>query len=103
MADKYVESRNRATAKYTRSHYDSGNVKLPKGTHDRIRATGSTVNGFISRAVLAALDAPQAGGDLVAVSLPADLVARAREYGAPEDLAREGLASILAEYDAGVR
>lgn len=103
MADKYVESRNRATAKYTKSHYDSGNVKLPKGTHDRIRATGSTVNGFISRVVLAALDAPQAGGDTVPVSLPADLVRQAERYGRPEDLAREGLASILAEYDAGLR
>ena len=34
-------------------------VLLPKGTADRIRATGSPVSGYIAAATLAALERPQ--------------------------------------------
>ncbi len=37
--------------KYTKEHYDRVSVTLPKGTKERIKATGKTVNGFITTAV----------------------------------------------------
>lgn len=46
----------KATAKYERENYDKILLRLPKGTKDRIQATGSTVNGFIVRAVLEKLE-----------------------------------------------
>lgn len=49
-----------ATKRYQDKAYDSIHLLLPKGTKDRIKATGSTVNGFINRAVLQALDNAQA-------------------------------------------
>lgn len=36
--------------------YDRVSVTLPKGTRERIRATGESINGFIIRSVLADLD-----------------------------------------------
>lgn len=40
-----------ATKRYQDRVYDSIHLLLPKGTKDRIKATGETVNGFINRAV----------------------------------------------------
>lgn len=45
-----------ATKRYESKTYDSIRLLLPKGTKDRIKATGYSVNGFISKAVLNALD-----------------------------------------------
>lgn len=47
----------RATAKYEQENYDKVLLRLPKGTKDRIKATGNTVNGFIVKAVLERLAA----------------------------------------------
>jgi len=52
-----------ATRRYESQNYDIVRVLLPVGTKDRIKATGSTVNGFIVRAVQAALDNVQAVPD----------------------------------------
>ena len=41
-----------ATRRYEAKNNDVIRLLLPKGTKDRIKATGSTVNGFINRAVL---------------------------------------------------
>lgn len=41
---------------YETNNYDRVLVRFPKGTKDRITATGATVNGFTVRAVLQALD-----------------------------------------------
>ena len=43
------------TTRYEAEHYDNVLLRLPRGTKDRIQATGDTVNGFVVRAVLAAL------------------------------------------------
>lgn len=43
-------------ANYEAANYDKVLVRLPHGTKDRIQATGDSVNGFIVRAVLSALD-----------------------------------------------
>lgn len=45
-----------ATAKWESKAYDKVLVRLPRGTKAAIVATGATVNGFIVRAVQAALD-----------------------------------------------
>jgi len=52
-----------ATAKWENKAYDKVLVRLPRGTKAAIVATGSTVNGFIVRAVQAALDNVQAATD----------------------------------------
>jgi len=46
-----------ATKRYQDKAYDSVHLLLPKGTKDRIKATGETVNGFINRAVEDRLEA----------------------------------------------
>ena len=48
-----------ATQRYEAANYDNVRVLLPRGTKDRIKATGATVNGFINRAVLEKLDTIQ--------------------------------------------
>lgn len=104
MADKYVEARNRATAKYTAAHYDTGNYKLPKGTKERIRATGETVNGFIVRAVAERLgDLPGETPQAVPVLVPREIWEALREYGEPVDLLTSGALAILEECRAGLR
>lgn len=50
------EAKVKANKRYEDKAYDRLSVLLPKGTKDRITATGSTVNGYISSVVLAALD-----------------------------------------------
>ena len=56
-----TEARIRANKKYQDKAYDRLSVLLPKGTKDRILTTGATINGFISAAVLAALDEYEQG------------------------------------------
>lgn len=41
---------------HIKNNYDRVSVTLPKGTKEKIAATGETVNGFINRVVAAALD-----------------------------------------------
>ena len=45
------EAKKRANAKYDKKAYDSILVKFPKGTKEKIKETGQTVNGFIVQAV----------------------------------------------------
>jgi len=50
------KAEQRATEKYKKSNYDRVNVLLPKGTKEKIQATGETVNGFINKAVAERLE-----------------------------------------------
>lgn len=45
-----------ATRRYEAKHNDIVRVLFPKGTKDRIKLTGDTVNGFIVKAVLSRLE-----------------------------------------------
>lgn len=45
-----------ATERYAKKNYDRVLVKFPKGTKEKIQATGETVNGFIVKAVLKELE-----------------------------------------------
>ena len=54
---KASEAHMRATAKWEKENYDKVLVRFPKGTKDRINATGAkSVNGFIVNAVQERLD-----------------------------------------------
>ncbi len=53
---KVSEAQKRATAKYEAANYDKVLIRFPKGTKERIAATGDTLNGYVVRAVLDKLD-----------------------------------------------
>ena len=60
MSDSKVSAAQaRATAKWEKNNYDRSLIRFPRGTQDRIKATGETINGFVNRLVKAALDGPQ--------------------------------------------
>lgn len=51
-----TEAQIRATRKWEDANYDVYNVRVPKGTKERIKALGETLNGFSAKAILDALD-----------------------------------------------
>ena len=51
-AKKRLEKQYKRQNDYIKEKYDRISVTLPKGTKERIKATGNTVNGFITIAVL---------------------------------------------------
>ena len=64
-----------ATRRYESKNNDVVRLLLPKGTKERIRATGATVNGFISGATLDRLDGkpPTATGNTLTIDPPPDM------------------------------
>lgn len=52
---KTSEAQRRAVANY-QEKVDRVNCRFPKGTKQRIEATGESINGFIIRSVLAELE-----------------------------------------------
>ena len=59
MADekkKATEAHMRATAKYEKENYDKVLIRFPKGTKERIKNIGESVNGFTVKAVLDKLE-----------------------------------------------
>lgn len=58
---KVTEAQKRATAKYEQKNYDRILTRFPKGTKEKILSTGAkSINSFIIKAVLDALDKPEA-------------------------------------------
>ena len=53
---KASAAKMRATAKWEAANYDKVLIRFPRGTKDRITATGESVNGFTVAAVLAKLE-----------------------------------------------
>ena len=51
-----TEAQKRATAKYEKENYDKILIRFPKGTKDRIKEHGESVNGYIISLVLADLE-----------------------------------------------
>ena len=43
-------------AQWERDNYDRIVIRFPKGTKDRITATGESINGYVVRSVLSCLD-----------------------------------------------
>ena len=59
MADekkKASEAHMRATAKYEKENYDKVLIRFPKGTKERIKDIGESVNGFTVKSVLEKLE-----------------------------------------------
>lgn len=56
MAAKASQKKMDYIVEYDRTNYDRVLIRFPKGTKDRIQATGHTVNGFVVQLVLQALD-----------------------------------------------
>jgi hypothetical protein len=55
-AKKVLEKQYARQNKYIKEKFDRVSVTLPKGTKERITATGESVNGFINRLVAEALE-----------------------------------------------
>ena len=53
---KATEAHMRATAKYEKENYDKVLIRFPKGTKERIKNIGESVNGFTVKAVLDKLE-----------------------------------------------
>ena len=45
-------AQKRATAKFEKEAYDKVLVRFPKGTKEKIQATGESLNGYIVKCVL---------------------------------------------------
>lgn len=58
-AKKILEKQYKRQNEHIRENYDRISVTLPKGTKDRIKSTGESINGYISRLVLADLERTQ--------------------------------------------
>ena len=53
---KRLQDQYKRQNEFNKENYDRINVMLPKGTRDRIAATGETFTGFITRVVLQELE-----------------------------------------------
>ena len=51
-----LQKRYKKQNEYIKNAYDRISVTLPKGTKERIKATGESVNGYITRLVLEDLE-----------------------------------------------
>lgn len=56
MKKKVSDAQKRATEKFEKRAYDRVLVRFPKGTKERIQATGDSLNGYIVKAVLKSLE-----------------------------------------------
>ena len=52
---KASPARMAANERWENKAYDKALIRFPKGTRERIKATGQSVNGYVVRVVLASL------------------------------------------------
>ena len=62
-AQKRLEKQYKRQNEYIKNAYDRISVTLPKGTKERIQATGESVNGYITRLVLEDLESQEQNAD----------------------------------------
>ena len=55
-AKKFVDKQFKRQNEFIKENYDRVSVTLPKGTKDRIKAQGLSINGYINKLVLEDLD-----------------------------------------------
>ena len=55
-AKERLERQYRRQNEHIKENYDRVSITLPKGTKERIKAKGETVNGYITRLVIADLN-----------------------------------------------
>lgn len=51
-----LEKQYKRQNEHIKENYDRVSITLPKGTKERIKATGESINGFVCRLVTAELD-----------------------------------------------
>lgn len=56
------KAQQKATKEWEKRNYDSVNLRLPKGTKERIKNVSETVNGFIVSATLEKLEKEESEG-----------------------------------------
>jgi hypothetical protein len=64
-AQKRLEKQYKRQNEFIKNSYDRISVTLPKGTKDRIKATGESVNGYITRLVLEDLERQEQNADSI--------------------------------------
>jgi hypothetical protein len=62
-AKERLEKQYKRQNEHIRENYDRVSITLPKGTKERIKAKGETVNGYITRLVIADLGQEEAKTD----------------------------------------
>lgn len=55
-AKERLEKQYRRQNEHIKENYDRISITLPKGTKERIKSKGESINGYITRIVLADLD-----------------------------------------------
>ena len=55
QAKEQLEKMYKRQNEYIKNSFDRVSITLPKGTKERIKQTGESINGFINRVVLAEL------------------------------------------------
>ena len=55
-AKERLEKQYRRQNEHIKENYDRISITLPKGTKERIKSKGESINGYITRLVLADLD-----------------------------------------------
>ena len=55
-AQKRLEKQYKRQNEHIKENYDRVSITLPKGTKERIKATGETINAYIARLVLEDLE-----------------------------------------------
>lgn len=68
---KTSEAQRRAVANY-QEKVDRVNCRFPKGTKQRIEATGESINGFIIRSVIAELERLEGKAEQTGTEEPAE-------------------------------
>lgn len=58
-----LQKRYKKQNEYIKNSYDRISVTIPKGTKERIKAQGESVNGYIARLVLEDLERREKKGD----------------------------------------
>ena len=55
-AKERLEKQYKRQNEHIKENYDRISITLPKGTKERIKSKGESINGYITRLVLAGLD-----------------------------------------------
>lgn len=67
-----LEKQYKRQNEHIKENYDRVSITLPKGTKERIKATGESINGFIIRSVLADLDRLEGKAEQTGTAEPAE-------------------------------
>lgn len=67
-----LEKQYKRQNEHIKENYDRVSVTLPKGTKERIKATGESINGFIIRSVISELERLEGKAEQPGTAEPAE-------------------------------